>query len=322
VLIPDFSDEISINDSMFFTMTALQNQKLKMYLAFRELLRTYPAIHMKLPNANELLMELDKAIADIQANSILQQNSSSELKDQYIQFRANVIQDVVDSSRKLQAYATYKKNNALLKDSKYTESELTHMVDVELVKASKAIYNLANMHQGELTSYGLTPETQMKLQNDSTTFETLIPKLAKEKLDQKNVTSALSDNFKTADEIVGVFDTQVEIIRSSDPGFYADYKALRKVYVPTGVMQLVAKIMDAETGAGIPNATVTLTQTDATAEPIVKQTADKGGFQIKSVPNGIYSVTVVKLGYLTQTLNLTLPGDEPYYLEVRMVKNS
>jgi len=65
---------------------------------------------------------------------------------------------------------------------------------------------------------------------------------------------------------------------------------------------------------------VTFTLKDGTADPIVKQSTEKGDFQIKTIAPGIYTVTVVKLGYLTQTLTITLPGDEPYSLDVKMVK--
>jgi len=115
-------------------------------------------------------------------------------------------------------------------------------------------------------------------------------------------------------------DKEVEIIRSSEPKFYSEYKTIRKVDLPTDVMQVVAKITDSETGAGIPNATATLTLDGGKADPIVKQSAEKGGFQIKTIAPGIYTVKVEKLGYLTQTLSIIITGDEPYNLAVKMVK--
>jgi hypothetical protein len=301
-------------------MTTLQVQKLRMYMALRILLGANLAILEKLPNAIELLTALDKAIADIQANIVLQQKSGNDLKEQHDKLHTNLVTDVMDASRKMQAYAANTKNNALLKDTKFSDSEVSHMKDVDLVKTAKLMYSIVNEHLSELALYGLTTDTQATLQNDTTLYEVSNPQKENEQLGQMNVTSTLADNYKTADDIVANFDKLVEIVRYTEPKFYADYKFMRKVDVATDVVQLVAKITDAETGAGIPNVTVALNLTDSNLAPIVKLSADKGGFQIKTLPNGNYTINVVKLGYQTQTLSIIITGDAPYSLNVKMVR--
>ena len=301
-------------------MTTLQIQKLRMYIALRILLRANPAILAKLPNANELLTALDNAIAEIQANDLLKKKTANEIKEIINASRANLTRDILSTSRKIQAYADYKKDKALLKDTKYTDSSLLGLSDVELVQIAKSLYGKVNLYLKELEPYELTAETQKALMNDITLYETSSPQLDAKNREQKNITAAIVENYKTADGIVASLDKQVEIVHDTEPAFYKEYRTTRKVEVPKDVVQVVAKITDAQTGAGIPNATVTLTQTDATADPIVKQSAEKGGFQIKTIPPGIYTVTVVKLGYLTQTLSIIITGDEPYDLVVKMVK--
>ena len=301
-------------------MTTFQIQKLRMYIALRILLRANPAILAKLPNADELLTALDNAIADIQANDLLKKKTANEIREIINALRANLTRDILSTSRKIQAYADYKKDKALLKDTKYTDSSLSGLSDVELVQVAKSLHATVNLYLTELQPYELNAETQKTLLDDATLYETSSPQLDAKNREQTNLTALIAENYKTADGIVASLDKLVEIVRDTEPAFYKEYKKTRKVEVPRDVVQLVAKILDAVTGAGIPNATVTFTQTDATADPIVKQTADKGGFQIKSLPNGIYSVTVVKLGYLTQTLSIILTGDEQYSLEVKMVK--
>jgi hypothetical protein len=227
---------------------------------------------------------------------------------------------MLDASRKMQAYADLKNDNALLKDTKFTETKIAHFKDLDLIKMAKMLYGIVNVHLSQLAAFDITADTQTAFLTDITAFETFVPQMEKTELDQKNVTFTLGENYKTADKIIGSLDKLVEILHTTEARFYADYKALRKIEIHVDVVQLVAKITDATTGAGIPNVTVTFTQTDGAAAPIVKQSADKGGFQIKSIPKGIYTVTVEKIGYLTQTLTLTLPGDKPYNMEVRMVK--
>ena len=301
-------------------MTSLQIKKLKMYMALRVLLGTNLAILEKLPNATVLLTALDNAIADIQSNIALQQASGNEQKEQLEKLHDKVVQDAMDASRKTGAYADAVNNKALLKDSQLAESKISRLKDIELIQIAKGMYNLVNTNLEQLTPYGLTADTQTAFLSDITLFEAFIPQQGNAGLDKKNITKALNENYITADKVVSHFDKLLEIVRLTEPKFYADYKALRRIEMPTDVVQLVAKINDAVTGAGIPNVTVSLQLNGSSADPIVKQTAEKGGFQIKSLENGIYTVTVEKIGYLTQTLTLTLPGDEQYSMEVKMVK--
>ena len=303
-------------------MTSLQIKKLKMYMALRVLLGANLAILEKLPNATVLLTALDNAIADIQSNIALQQASGNEQKEQLEKLHDKVVQDAMDASRKTGAYADAIDNKALLKDSQLAESKISRLKDIELIQIAKGMYNLVNTNLEQLTPYGLTADTQTTFLSDIALFEAFIPQQGNAGLDKKNITKALNESYKTADKVVSHFDKLLEIVRLTEPKFYADYKALRRIEMPTDVVQLVAKITDAATGAGIPNVTVSLQLNGSSADPIVKQTAEKGGFQIKSLENGIYTVTVEKIGYLTQTLTLTLPGDEQYSMEVKMVKNS
>jgi len=301
-------------------MTNLQIQKLRMYIALSILLKENPAILAKLPNGTKLLTALDNAIADIQANNLRQQESDAILREQLDELHKNLVNNIIATSRKMQAFADSKKSNALLKDIKFTKTDMANISDIELVQIAKKLHETVNLYLAELEKYELDAETQKTLLADITVYETTAPKLDKWLRDQKEITNILRINYKTADEIVASIDKQVEIVHDSEPEFYKKYKTTRKVDVPADVVQLVAKITDAERGAGVPNATVTFTLNDSTAEPIVKQTAEKGGFQIKTIASGIYTVKIQKIGYQTQTLTITLPGDEPYSLNVKLVK--
>ena len=291
-----------------------------MYIALSILLKENPAILAKLPNGTKLLTALDNAIADIQANNLRQQESDAILREQLEELHKNLVNNIIATSRKMQAFADSKKSNALLKDIKFTKTDLANISDIELVQIAKKLHETVNLYLAELEKYELDAETQKTLLADITIYETTAPKLDNWQRDQKEITNILRINYKTADEIVSSIDKQVEIVHDSEPEFYKKYKTTRKVDVPADVVQLVAKITDAERGAGVPNATVTFTLNDSTAESIVKQTAEKGGFQIKTIASGIYTVKIQKIGYQTQTLTITLPGDEPYSLNVKLVK--
>jgi hypothetical protein len=301
-------------------MTSLQTKKLKMYLVLRVLLRANPEILALMPNSQEFLTALDVAIIDIQQYSALQQEDNSELSNQKKQLKAKLVGMLLDNGGKIQAYANYKKDTQLLAATKATETELNRMDEIKLVEYAKGLYNKTNEHMMDLIPYRITAEMQNELMGNITNFETISPQAKKEKLDSHNVTVNLVEAYATADSIVANFDMEVEIIRRSHPQFYSDYKAITKVNKPTDVVQLIGQIIDSETGAGLPNATITLIINNTAKDPIVKQSADKGGFWIKTIAPGIYTATVTKIGYQTQTIAITVMGDEPYGLEVKLVK--
>jgi len=301
-------------------MTNVQLEKLKKYLILQVLFGTNASIVAKLPNAQEYLNELDAAILEIQTYKKLQQEGNKELTEQERQLKAKLIEELLETQRRLQAYATRMKDNLLLETTNLSKTDMKRMDELDLIAYAKMIYSKIDGLLVALEKYELNATTQKILKDVTAQFEALNPESGKSEVDKKSITGYLAEAYKRADTVLSYMDKEVEIIRSSEPKFYSEYKTIRKVDLPTDVMQVVAKITDSETGAGIPNATATLTLDGGKADPIVKQSAEKGGFQIKTIAPGIYTVKVEKLGYLTQTVSIIITGDEPYNLAVKMVK--
>jgi len=51
-----------------------------------------------------------------------------------------------------------------------------------------------------------------------------------------------------------------------------------------------------------------------------KETAAKGGFNIKSLPEGIYDVTITKVGFKPKTITITVRWDELCNVEEELEK--
>lgn len=295
-------------------------QKLKMYLATRVFLRANPEILAELPNAQEYLTALDAVILSIQTNSTLFDAGTEEIKELTKAQKDKLVTAAFENANKLKAYASYNDDKVLLAFCTVTEKKLGKLEDVELIQFAKALYNKINEQSSELIRYQLTPETQAGLQLLTTQYEVASPELENAKSEHKNVKAALDENYKAADLLMGKLDNEMEIVRSTEPQFYSQYQTIRKVDLHTEPNQLVGHVLDAETGAGVPNAIVTLTLNDSTKDPIVKQSAEKGGFQVKTITPGYYTVTMTKIGYQTQTFTITVMGDNPYSLEIKAVK--
>jgi hypothetical protein len=265
-------------------MTNLQLEKLKQYLILQVLFGANPGILTKLPNAQECLTELDAAILEIQTYRDQQLEGNEAMPEQRKQMKAKLIADLIETERRIQSYATYVGDELLFNITKLSSTDLGRLDDVKLKEYAKSIYNKINNLLDKLERYKLSVDTQKVLLDEITQFEILSPQVDKSKIDKKDVTTYLAQAYKTTDDILSRLDKDVEIIRTSEPIFYANYKAVRKVDIPTDVVQLVANITDAVTGAGIPNATVTLTLNGSSNDPIVKQTAEKEDSKSKPSP--------------------------------------
>jgi hypothetical protein len=113
-------------------------------------------------------------------------------------------------------------------------------------------------------------------------------------------------------------NTSVELIRTSNPDFYNGYQTAGKV-LKRGTVTLAVKGLVTESPDNNPlkGVSVTFIPVNGTAKllnhasgngaGLVKKTAAKGGFNIKSLESGTYQVLYQKPGYteITQEVNVT-----------------
>jgi len=298
-------------------MNATQLKKLKMYMALRTLFAASTEILKSIPNADEYVKALDAAILQIQSDDKLQ-NGTSDLTNQKAEYRNTLNDLMINASRKMMVYADDIKDNALLEAVKFTPTEIKHLQEMDMVQKSSALCDKIDTLIDELTSYGITVETQAAFKAAIGTYQNAIPETKKGRQDSKDMTGKLDSDFDTADAVLSKLDMRVEMLKPDYPSFYTDYKALRKLEANHSFISLKAKVTDSESGAPVPNATVVFST--AGSPDISKNTTEQGGFQIKDLDSGIYSVKVSKLGYQTQMLSITVTGDNMYSLDVKLLK--
>ena len=300
-------------------MTSRQESKLKMYLTLRIFLRANATITALLPNIEEFLTALDTAILQIQQNSV--QQVSGKAHEDKKETRDELEMATLDYSKKIQAYALYTKDSNLLAETKILKYDLNNATDIELTNMSKGLHGKIEPHIPNVTGYFLTVNTQSDFMNLIVKFESYIPARRQNQLDQTDSSKLINSGFDMGDEAIDHIDSVVEIVRLMHPDFYDRYKATRKIIVTGGSsLSLRGTVTDADTGQPLTDATLTFCLNGHIDPVLVKKSADKGGLQVKSLNEGIYQVTVSKIGYLTQTLTITVSASEMYVLEVKMVR--
>ena len=291
-------------------MNIKRQSKLKMYLTLRIFLLENPAITAKLPNYPEFIAALDAAIFQIQNNSYQHYNTKG-VTDNKNQLKDELITTTVDASAKIQAFAKYTHDTVLLAETKFTISALKIKSALDMLDDANGLYNRIDDHIADLTTYGLTVETQKDYRAIIDAFAESIPQPRQSQLKSKENTLLENQGFDAADKAVDNIDTVVEIVKLSEPLFYSGYKNARKIVEQgSGTLQVQGYITEAATGKPIPVATVTFRLIGQTDIAIEKETAAKGGFMIKTLAEGIYDVTVAKVGFKPKTITITVRWDE------------
>lgn len=296
--------------------------KLHMYLTVRILLRSNSAILAKLPNAEEYLAELDAAILELQNNIAQQEAGVTKLKDEASKLRESLIASILENQGKVKAYASRQGDSVMLDFCKKSKTTLGDMYDSELVRHAQTLLKYMTTHAEELLKYQIKAEDTAALQKLTTDFDAIGPELTKAQSDFNQIKLSVGSGFLKTDAIMTKLDIEMEIVKISDSDFYKQYKSLRHVNRSSSNCMLIGHVTEAETGKELPNTTISFKLNDSNDEPIVKISAEKGGYQIRSITAGIYTVTITKIGYVTQTSQLIITGDEQVVFDIQLTKVS
>ena len=311
-------------------MTSKQESKYSMKLAVRDFLNKNATVTATLPGYGTLFALYLANIAQIQVIREQQEIDKSGIKDNKDLLRVDLVTKAYDVGKKTEVYAKMNNNAILAKEVHYSETELNKAADSKLKDKALLIYDRANANLAALATYGITAAVLTALKNAIDLFNAAIPSTRTGKTETKTATDQLAKLFKSDDELLAKFDLLVEIIRVSQPVFYSAYKDNRKV-IETGTssLALTATITNKETGEGEKGVKVTfvsqngaLKSTSVKAEkPIVKITAAKGIFKIKTMADGTYTATIHKSGFKEQIVTVTIAQGEMTELIIELEKN-
>ena len=139
----------------------------------------------------------------------------------------------------------------------------------------------------------------------------------------KEITRKLAEDFKSAEKKLTEIKAVMEIIRLPDPATYNAFKLACKVLgYGTQSYAVRGMITDANTKAGLKGVTVAFLNEDGTdLQPaMVKKSAAKGGFNVKSLAEGIYKLKLTKVGYNDQMITITVNSGELCRINIEMIE--
>ena len=311
-------------------MTNQEESRLSMYLTFKDFQAAYTTITNALPNYSANSKIFLDTIPQIQAFSEQQKISKKGVTEGKNQLKETLIVMTADYFRKLGAYAKFTNNATLAQEVKVPESKLRQVADTAVKDYAQIAYDRAQTNVTALATYGITAATQTTLLNAITAYNASIGKPGVSRTESGQMTKQLKALFKTADTALANMDAAVEIVRLTQVNFYNGYQKARKiVYTGIGSLSVKALVTDAKTGAPLKGVTVSFSLDGGSVKAkatnvkteVVKKTAEKGGFNIKSLPAGVYSVTVKKNGYADLVTTIAISDGEMSELNVQLTKN-
>lgn len=313
-------------------MTAPQENKLTMYYAVKSINERFQATWItnavyaatyNLWAAKLVLIEQNRDAQTLETTGVTTDKNN---KRALMVDKADFIQNC------LQSYADVVNNVELLESVNYSPTKMRMARNTDIVGICNTILSRANANAAAIVAYGVTAAMITELQTAITAYSTALAKPITAKSQTKNATENLTKLFKEADKLLTKrLDLDIELFKVTKPDFYSQYKTSR-IIIPKGAksgLAVMGTVLLIGTDEPIKGATFTFTpenntmlkSASASIDTIVKKSATKGSFRISNMAEGIYNVTIKKLGFKDQQITITVVKGETTTLKIEMEKN-
>jgi len=303
-------------------MKTKQMNRINMYLAVKAYLLTKLSVLAALPNFTDIFNAFLAFLAAIQSAIEKQSFDKKGVTKTKKALKLNLALIAGDIGRKIYAYALHIKDQVLLSEVTISQSELKTKSDEPLKETAEGIYNRAALHLADLTPYGITAATQLELRNAIDNFAAAMTNPRLSDTEAKELTHELEEDFKGAENELKELKAIMEIIRIPEPAIYRSFIQACRI-IPYGEQSYAVRglVTDSITKIGITGVSITFLHEDGTnlQPPLVKKSAAKGGFNVKSLAEGVYKIKLTKVGYAEQLITITVNGDELCRINVEMV---
>lgn len=284
---------------------------------FSIFLNKHPEVTSTLPTFEDRHTKFDDTLVKITNCGNQQGMDLTGLRIQKGQMKKSTGIKVLDLSNRIETFAKITGDPVLMKKVHLAETAYLRSADRDFMGANDRVYSLAESNKEPLLKYGVTPAllTDVKTSMEAYRSEVEAPKLGI--TGRKELTGDLPELIDEETEVLENLGALYELIRYTHPSIYAEYLNARKIEYRSGSLMVNSAITDAKTGLALSNVKMVFMQDGVVV--LEKTTGDAGGMHIKSMEAGTYTVTLSKVGYVTQTLSLDIDGEDLYTVTAAMV---
>lgn len=289
-------------------MTGRQISFISMYRRVMNLLRKKTDVIQNLPAIAEVLNSYETNLNAIVSLGNEQGTDIRGLRTQKVEMKTSTGEKALDMSHRVEAFAKITGNVVLAKKIHYTDSDVFRTSDYEFLTACTIILETSMANRDALVEYGVTPESLIDLKSSIDAWKEVMDSPKEGYTGKKQATTQLTDLFNTQTGYAEKVDALVELLKYSNVPFYNEYQDTRKVVYRRGSITVKCEVTDEATGTPLTGATVNFSVEGVLI--VEKTTSINGGLTIKSMNDGAYTVTVSRLGYVTQVLTVNVMNVE------------
>jgi len=260
---------------------------------------------------------LTNLLAQIDVLRQKQQTKKTGLLLKKKKMKMQMIADALQASSAIVAYASSIDDDILAHSAHYVTSDFVKESDERCKTDCQVVYSLAEKYLDQLAVYNFTAQSLTTFSTDISTFVTILNSPKESKKDGVQQTKQMKQLEKQVQKCFSKMDIIVETIRYSNPDFYSAYHTTRSIEYHKHSLMVKGKISDAD---GHPINGVHLSFVLNGKEILAKLTGISGGFAIKSIPEGTYTVTITKIGFQSQTITVHITHSDLAKVMVALAK--
>ena len=279
-------------------MNATQESKLNMYRATQKhctdnaaIVATVPAFQTTL---NAFNVKVSAIIAATQQEDLVTKGITVDKSEA----KKSLCRLTTDIAAPIFAYASASANNKLKQEVNFSYSDLLRTKDDVMAPRCQNIKDLATANLAALASYGLTAAGLTALQTEIDTYQAKVPTPRNSAAQKKTIRENLKKLIKEADTVLKEqMDKTVVGFKAAHPDFVSTYKANRIIIDP-GKTQTTLKglILNSMDKLPVGGAAIVVVETGNKAS-----SNEKGGYEIKPIPAGIYTISISAPKYKDKT---------------------
>ncbi len=243
--------------------------------------------------------------------------------------RNNMTEKAFFIANRIQSYANAVNDLELSRSVQFLPTKIKRARDNNLVGICNTIFAVANSNADKIAGYDVTSATITEFQTAINDFQAISAKPASANLATKNATANLVKGFKETDALMAKrLDLDIELFKTASPDFYNLYKSARIIKSSgSSKNSVLGNVVLAGTGVPIKGVTFIFTADNYTqmkaagaglAKPVVKTSTAKGNIRIDKLSESAYTVSVQKIGFKDQTIQLFVVDGETTRFNIGM----
>ena len=279
-------------------MNATQESKLNMYRATQKHCTDNAAIVATLPAFQTTLNAFNVKVSAIIAATQQEDLVTKGITVDKSEAKKSLCRLTTDIAAPIFAYASASANNKLKQEVNFSYSDLLRTKDDVMAPRCQNIKDLATANLAALASYGLTAAGLTALQTEIDTYQAKVPTPRNSAAQKKTIRENLKKLIKEADTVLKEqMDKTVVGFKAAHPDFVSTYKANRIIIDP-GKTQTTLKglILNSMDKLPVGGAAIVVVETGNKAS-----SNEKGGYEIKPIPAGIYTINISAPKYKDKT---------------------